>query len=116
VRIHHLALRVADCERSARFYAGVLELPELARHLDERGALRSIWFRAGDAVIMLERALRGHDRGEGSGHLLALATDDLLAWEARLRDAGIPVEDRTASTLYVSDPDGHRVGLSVYRF
>ena len=35
-------------------------------------------------------------------------------WEQRLREAGIPVDDRTESTLFVSDPDGHRVGLSVY--
>jgi hypothetical protein len=41
--------------------------------------------------------------------------DDLAAWEARLARAGIPIVDRTAHTLYVHDPDGHRVGLSVYR-
>jgi hypothetical protein len=28
--------------------------------------------------------------------------------------AGVAVRDRTANTLYVQDPDGHRVGLSVF--
>ena len=28
----------------------------------------------------------------------------------------VPVDDRTEHTLYVRDPDGHRVGLSDYRF
>jgi len=33
-----------------------------------------------------------------------------------LQAAGVRIEDRTAYTLYLRDPDGHRVGLSVYRF
>jgi hypothetical protein len=28
----------------------------------------------------------------------------------------VAIADRTASTLYVLDPDGHRVGLSVFDF
>ena len=32
----------------------------------------------------------------------------------RLREAGVAIEDRTAFTLYVRDPDGRRVGLSSY--
>lgn len=117
-RLHHLALRVADLERSAAFYGGVLGLDELARHADPGGdeRLRAIWFALGDAVLMLERALRGGGVGEGSGHLLALAVDDLGAWEARLAGAGVAIDDRSAATLYVRDPDGHRLGLSVHVF
>jgi catechol 2,3-dioxygenase-like lactoylglutathione lyase family enzyme len=111
--IHHVALRVADPERAAAFYTGVLGLPEVRRARD--GAhLRAIWVRAGEAVIMLERTLRGEGPAEGSGHVLALAVDDLAGWESRLAAASIAVEDRTPSTLFVRDPDGHRVGLSVF--
>jgi hypothetical protein len=113
LRIHHVALRVADCERAAAFYAGVLGLRELSR-FEEAGALRSIWLAAGDAVVMLERSLKVPGGPEGSGHLLAFAVEDLPEWERRLGDAGIVVRDRTANTLYVQDPDGHRVGLSVF--
>jgi glyoxylase I family protein len=113
-RIHHVALRVSDPERSLRFYGGVLGLAEAQRFEDDGGRLRSIWMHAGDAVVMLEREIRSPGPASGSGHVLVLAVSDLAAWEARLASAGVAVADRTAATLYVSDPDGHRVGLSVY--
>ncbi len=115
MRIHHVALRVADCARAADFYTGLLGLPELRRFAGDGGP-RAVWVWAGDAVIMLERTLKGAGEDKGTGHVLVLAVDDLAVWEARLREAGVPVDDRTAYTLYVRDPDGHRVGLSVYRF
>lgn len=111
--IHHVALRVADPERAAAFYAGVLGLRE-SRRMEDAGRLRSIWLRAGDAVIMLERDLKGRGPETGSGHVLVFSVSDTATWEARLGAAGIPIDDRTAATLYVRDPDGHRVGLSVY--
>jgi len=114
VDIHHVALRVADPERSLAFYGGVLGLVEARRFAEEDGRVRSIWLRAGGAIVMLERAIKGEGPAGGSGHVLAFAVTDLAAWEARLGAAGVAISDRTASTLFVSDPDGHRVGLSVY--
>jgi len=114
-RLHHLALRVSDCARAAAFYSGLLGLPEV-RRLQQGGALRAVWLSAGGAVIMLERSLRGAGPAEGSGHVLAFAVSDLRAWEERLAAAGVPVDDRTEETLFVRDPDGHRVGLSAHRF
>jgi catechol 2,3-dioxygenase-like lactoylglutathione lyase family enzyme len=113
VRLHHVALRVADCERAAAFYSGLLGLPE-RRRLRDGDVLRAIWLDLGGALLMLEHALRGSGAEEGSAHLLALAVDDLAGWERRLGEAGVPIDDRTAHTLYVRDPDGHRVGLSVF--
>ena len=112
-RIHHVALRVADCERAAAFYSAVLGLAE-RRRLTEGETLRAVWLEAGGAVLMLEHSLRGAGPGEGSGHLLAFAVDDLESWERRLGAAGVAIDDRTAHTLYVRDPDGHRVGLSTF--
>jgi catechol 2,3-dioxygenase-like lactoylglutathione lyase family enzyme len=91
----------------------VLGLPE-ARRAEAGGRLRAVWLRAGDAIVMLELALRGVGAEAGSGHVLAFEVDELAAWEARLAAAGIDIVDRTAATLFVQDPDGHRVGLSVY--
>jgi catechol 2,3-dioxygenase-like lactoylglutathione lyase family enzyme len=116
MHIHHLALRVADLQRALAFYAGLLGLAERRRQTDDQGHLRAVWLDAGGVVLMLERALKGAGAAAGSGHVLAFAVDDLAAWEARLAAAGRPIEDRTEKTLYVSDPDGHRVGLSVFRF
>ena len=113
--LHHLALRVADPVRAAAFYTGLLGLPELRRERDPAG-VRAVWLRAGEAVLMLERHLRGAGAKEGSGHVLVFATDDLGQALKRLTEAGVAVDDRTAHTLYFHDPDGHRVGLSVFRF
>jgi catechol 2,3-dioxygenase-like lactoylglutathione lyase family enzyme len=108
-----VAIRVADPVASLAFYAGVLGLIEVRRHHeDER--VRSIWLRAGDAVVMLEREIKGSGPGAGSGHVLVLEVDGLEGWVGRLARAGHPLLERTASTVYVSDPDGHRVGLSAY--
>lgn len=114
MRLHHIALRVADCERAAAFYAR-LDLVEM-RRFSEPAGLRAVWLQAGDLVLMLERHLRGAGPQEGTGHLLAFEVEDLRAWEERLARAGIAVEDRTEHTLYLRDPDGHRVGLTTYRF
>lgn len=114
-RLHHLALRVSDCGRALAFYSGILGLTEV-RRLEEGGALRAVWVAAGPIVIMLERSLRGAGPSEGSGHVLAFEAADLRAWEERLAAAGIAIDDRTAETLFIRDPDGHRVGLSAHRF
>jgi catechol 2,3-dioxygenase-like lactoylglutathione lyase family enzyme len=111
MRIHHLALRVRDPERSLAFYSGLLGLQVLRKHQADAG-LRSVWLRAGDVILMLERELVGTGPSAGSGHLLALAVDDLQEWEARLVRGGVPVDGRSEHTLYLRDPDGHRVGLS----
>lgn len=116
MHIHHLALRVTDLERARAFYSDLLGLPELRRQHDPAGSVRAIWLRAGGSVLMLERALRGSGEPSGSGHLLAFGVDDLATWQARLARAQVPIDDRTPHTLYLRDPDGHRVGLSDHVF
>lgn len=113
MRIHHVALRVAECERALAFYRDLLGLDELRRFSDG-AVLRSVWLRAGDGVLMLERSLRGGGPASGSGHVLSFAVSDIPTWERRLSAAGVPIADRTSHTVFVLDPDGHRVGLSVY--
>ena len=107
---------MANVERSRDFYSGLLGLRELRQFEDAEGALRSVWLAAGPVVVMLETQLKGAGPEDGSGHVLALAVDSLREWEERLNAAAVRIEDRTAYTLYLRDPDGHRVGLSVYRF
>ena len=113
LRVHHVALRVADPTVSAAFYSGVLGLPEV-RRFEEGGGVRSIWVRAGGCVLMLEREIKGAGPATGSGHVLVLEVADLASWIGRLERSGHPLLDRTAATVYVADPDGHRVGLTVY--
>ena len=113
--VHHLALRVSDCVASARFYAEAFDLREV-RRIEDQGEVRAIWLRAGDIILMLERAIRGAGRAEGSGHVLIFATSDVEASARRLQELGIPIADRTTYTLYVEDPDGHRAGISCFPF
>ena len=107
---HHVALRVRDVERALRFYSGLLGLPQLRRR-EADGRIQAAWLDLDPGILMLERKLRGKG-GRGSGHLLALSIRDLAVWTRRLTRAGIPIPDRTEATLYIQDPDGHRVGLS----
>ena len=76
MRIHHLALRVADPERSLAFYAGVLGLRERRRKV-EAGRLDAVWLDADGTILMIERKLRGEGPADGSGHVLSFAVDDL---------------------------------------
>jgi glyoxylase I family protein len=114
-RIHHVALRARDCLVSARFYEQAFGLGEI-RRTEQEGVVRAIWLRAGDSVLMIERSLRGTGHPEGSGHVLIFEALSLDQAEKRLKAAGIPIVDRTPSTLFVEDPDGHRAGVSVHRF
>jgi catechol 2,3-dioxygenase-like lactoylglutathione lyase family enzyme len=113
--IHHLALRVSDCIASARFYSEAFDLREV-RRVEDQGEVRAIWLRTEGAILMLERAIRGAGRADGSGHVLIFATTDVEASARRLEELGIPITDRTAYTLYVEDPDGHRTGVSCFPF
>jgi catechol 2,3-dioxygenase-like lactoylglutathione lyase family enzyme len=113
--IHHIALRVSDCIASARFYERAFGTKEI-RRIERAGQVRAVWLRAGDIVLMLELSLRGTGAASGSGHVLIFPTPDLVAAEERFKALGIEVSDRTASTLYVEDPDGHRSGVSTFRF
>ncbi|MFN7973439.1 MAG: VOC family protein [Acidobacteriota bacterium] len=114
MKIQHIALRVADPDRSALFYRDLLGLPELDRQLDDAGRCRAIWLDAGGVIVMLERVLRGAGPDTGSAHVLSLAVVDRAAWEERLASAGVAIDDRTGFTLFVRDPDGHRVGLTTF--
>jgi catechol 2,3-dioxygenase-like lactoylglutathione lyase family enzyme len=58
-----------------------------------------------------------HD-GSGPLHVaFAIAADELVTWEERLRDRGIPIEGRTdwrrgGRSIYFRDPDGHLLELA----
>jgi catechol 2,3-dioxygenase-like lactoylglutathione lyase family enzyme len=115
VRLHHLALRADDPDRTAAYYRAVLGLPERARQLDAEGALRAVWLEADGVVLMIERRAPGEPLiPPGAMELVAFTvpSDQLESWRARLA----PIEAETANTLYTRDPDGRRVAVSRYPF
>ena len=117
VRVHHLAVVVADLGRAERFYAGVLGLRVIRRWDDDAGAPRSIWLELGDAFLAVEKAgAPGPLRADAAPgwHCVALAIprDARAEWLERLAAMGVAVERQSDHTLYVRDPDGNLVGLS----
>lgn len=114
------ALYVADPERSERFYRGLLgATPKLRedrlRALELSDGRILLLFRRG-ASVEGERTpggrILGHD-GQGTLHL-AFGTDDLSAWESRLRALDLTVESEVrpaqgGRSLYLRDPDGHAI-------
>jgi catechol 2,3-dioxygenase-like lactoylglutathione lyase family enzyme len=117
VRLHHLALGARDVELVAAFYRDRLGLPEVKRHHEEDGRLRSVWIGIGDAVLMVERVsgLRRQEAGLDPGlFLLALATPAARrrALEEALKTSGVAIEARTEHTTYFRDPEGNRVAIS----
>ena len=122
---HHVAIQVRDLGVVEPFYREVLGLPVTRRWPRRDGAPteRSVWLDTGDGHGFL--ALEVVDAGATAGEDVARATSPGLflvalrieresraTWEARLAEAGVAVESRTAFTLYVRDPEGNRVGLS----
>jgi catechol 2,3-dioxygenase-like lactoylglutathione lyase family enzyme len=126
--VDHLNLRVADLERSLRFYQGLLGMREAQRDRRPDGRVSLIAMRAGNAVVFLQPApdyRPPEDWGRsGLDHFsLEIEAQDAAALAARLREAGVevlegPVQRWGAhgegTSVYVRDPDGHHLELKQY--
>ena len=110
--LHHLALRTDDVAALAAFYREMFDMAVV------RDALpRSLWLGlGGDAVPMLEKREPGESAlAAGSLELMAFRVDDRArdAVRSRARRRGC-YDGETASTVYLRDPDGRRLGVSTY--
>lgn len=115
--IHHVAVRVADLERSIAFYSGTLGLAVRSRAKLASGA--RIAFLAhpnGGCELELIAGLHDHHLGDGLVHHVAFQFDDVPAAFERLRAAGVPVLEDAPQTLASGrqvfsfrGPDGERL-------
>jgi catechol 2,3-dioxygenase-like lactoylglutathione lyase family enzyme len=116
LELNHVAIHVADMERSSAFYRDVLRLEPMPRPaFDFPGA----WFRLG---LSQELHLIGR-RGpvtlmDGNNHF-ALRVEDIAAWQKHLEQAGAefrPMQQRPddAWQIFLRDPDGHFVELFTF--
>lgn len=114
LELNHVAIVVANVERSCAFYSQVLQLLPLPRPaFDFPGA----WFRLGANQELHLIGERGEPVTAGPrGNHFALQVLDLADWEQHLRKAGAdfrPKKQRPdgAWQIFVRDPDGHYVEL-----
>ncbi|HVY28296.1 MAG TPA: VOC family protein [Polyangiaceae bacterium] len=119
--LHHIAVGTRDVPALAAFYCRLLETEQARRHVDEQGALRSVWLDLSGTLLMIERAEPSAERPRVSGvglgaFLLAFRASaaDRRALELRAEALGATIETRSDYTSYFRDPDGNRIAVSEY--
>jgi catechol 2,3-dioxygenase-like lactoylglutathione lyase family enzyme len=117
--VHHVALLVADVERTVAFYQDLLGFP-LTDMFENRDYLGSthFFFDIGNGNGLAFFDLPGVDVGPyaevmgGLHHLaISMAPAEWDAAKARLDKAGIDYAHIDGSSIYFSDPDGARLEL-----
>jgi len=120
--VHHLALTVTDVERSAQWYSRLLDMTQVFGG-DEETVLWRVLHQADSNLLLalrqyMDRAGPGDRFDElrtGLDHLaLGVPTrDELVAWQRRVEDLGIPhtpvTETPQGWVLVVRDPDNIQI-------
>ncbi|HEY4221888.1 MAG TPA: VOC family protein, partial [Myxococcota bacterium] len=102
MKLHHVAVAVADLARARAFYEGVLGLAVV------REQPHAIWVDAEDTIVMLELERPAHRDREHREHrehprVLAFAIDagEHAVWRDKLARAGVVIESESDFTIYV---------------
>jgi catechol 2,3-dioxygenase-like lactoylglutathione lyase family enzyme len=114
LQLNHVALHVADVERSVAFYRDVLRLEVMAR---PAFSFPGAWFRVGaDQELHLIGGRTDDTHSHNRGNHWALMIDDMDAWEREFQSQGVEYLPRRtrpdgAFQIFLIDPDGHYVEL-----
>ncbi len=108
--LHHLAIGTKHLEKMYDFYSKLPGISGIEKKFTENGKFRSFWvFLSSSTILMIEdkEVAKGPEAlvfsvYDGNGNLLDLHSI-------------LPIiTDRTKFTVYISDPDGNRLGYSSY--
>ncbi len=123
MRILHTMLRVADLERSLRFYTGVLGMRLLRRNDYPEGKFTLAFVGYGDetdtAVIELTHnwGVDKYELGNAFGHIAVAVDDAYTACEEVKRRGGKvtreagPMKHGTTVIAFIEDPDSYKIEL-----
>lgn len=111
--IDHVVLHVKDIERSKRFYMDVLGFTW--RHELERPGFHMSFLRCGTQGLDLCEVPDGEIHGGAEMNHMALRLVDGEREDVVAKLAAVGVEvfgrDNDPTTMYLDDPDGHRIQL-----
>ena len=120
-QIDHVAITVAELERSIAWYGDVLGLER--RFQDEWGDVPTMMC-AGETCVALFVSERSGEGPVGphqtpSLHHIAFRVDRQNFEAARRHFRDLAIEFRTtdngiAQSIYIADPDGHRIEITTY--
>ena len=119
--IDHVAITVGDLQRSSAWYRDVLGLER--RFQEEWGDVPTMMC-VGETCVALfvsdrfEKGAAG-PRDTPSLHHIAFRVDraNFEAAQHRFRDLGMefrPADHGIAQSIYIADPDGHRIEITTY--
>ena len=114
LELNHVAIHVADVERSVEYFRRVLRLEQIQRPaFDFPGA----WFRLGatQELHLIGKCDEPFSFRDRNNHF-ALQVDDIAAWEEHLKKVGAdfsPNKPRPdgALQIFLRDADGHFIEL-----
>ena len=124
MRYLHTMIRVTDLEASLAFWVGKMGLVETRRHVDEKGRYTLVFLAASedeaagrkDKAPLVELTYNWdpevYTGGRNFGHL-AYEVDEIYAYCAKLRDAGIVINrpPRDGRMAFVRSPDNISIEL-----
>jgi lactoylglutathione lyase len=124
MRYLHTMIRVTDLDASLAFWVGKMGLVETRRHVDEKGRYTLVFLAATedeaagrkDKAPLVELTYNWdpevYTGGRNFGHL-AYEVDDIYAYCAKLRDAGVVINrpPRDGRMAFVRSPDNISIEL-----
>ncbi|BDA80918.1 hypothetical protein LPTSP3_g38480 [Leptospira kobayashii] len=107
--IHHIAIGTKSVRVLADFYKKIPDCMFLKENLyPDSDRIRSVWFQISDTILMIEEGEKESPRAM----VFLYQEKNWQNWKSFLNSTSI--RERTEFTIYFSDPDGNKLGLSSF--